>query len=87
MSYNAIDLRNPFSFGSVTTAGGAAAEAITISGIQTTDTAIVTLQDDGTNNVTILTAKITAADTLTVTFSGDPSSDAIVSYVAFRPKA
>lgn len=64
-----------------TTSGGAAAEAVTITGIDTADVALVTLADNGTNNVTLTTAEITAANTLTITFSGDPSSDAVV-YIA-----
>jgi hypothetical protein len=50
----------------------------------TTDIVIVSLKDAGTNVVYILTAKITAADTLTVTFDADPGADAIISYVILR---
>ena len=66
-----------------TTAGGAAAEAISISGVLSSDQVFVNVQDDGTNNVTILKA-VPSADTVTVTFSGDPSSDAIVSVLVIR---
>lgn len=67
-----------------TTAGGAAAEAITVTGAATTDIPFVTMQDDGTSNVTIVSAAITA-NTLTVTFSADPGSDTIISYQILRP--
>jgi hypothetical protein len=39
--------------------------------------------DDGTNNVTGVSA-VAASGGITVTFSGDPGSDAIISYCAFR---
>lgn len=66
-----------------TTTGGAAAEAITVTGALSTDLAFVQLVDDGTNNVTVLNAVMTA-DTLTVTFSADPSNDAIINYQIVR---
>ena len=67
-----------------TTTGWAAAEAITITGLLTTDIPLVTLQDDWTSNVTLTTAKITANWTLTVTFSADPGSDTIISIGIMR---
>lgn len=66
-----------------TTAGGAAAEAITISGLLATDIATVTLQTAGATPRTISKAACTA-DTLTITFSGDPSTDHVVAYTVFR---
>lgn len=69
-----------------TTTGGAAAEAITVTGAAVTDIPFVTLQNDGTNNVTIASAVITA-NTLTVTFSGDPGNDTIISYAILRAVA
>lgn len=66
-----------------TTTGGAAAEAITVTGALSTDLAFVQLVDDGTNNVTVLNAVMTA-DTLTVTFSADPGNDAIINYQIVR---
>lgn len=67
-----------------TTAWGAAAEDITVTGALTSDIVLVTLADNGTNDVTILTAIISAANTLTVTFSADPGDDSIVSYLILR---
>jgi len=67
-----------------TTAGGGAGEAITITGLATTDLAFVQMVDDGTNNVTIIDA-VATANTLTITFSGDPGNDAIVNYQILRP--
>jgi|ETNvirenome_6_85_1030632.scaffolds.fasta_scaffold01699_5 hypothetical protein len=69
-----------------TTSGGAAAEAITVTGALSTDKVSVTLVDDGTNNVTIAKAVMTT-NTLTVTFSGDPSNDTIIDYEIFRAAA
>ncbi len=67
----------------VTTAGGSATEALTVAGVTTASKIIATLKDDGSNNVTIKTAKATGANTVTVVFSGDPSNDAIVAILAF----
>lgn len=66
-----------------TTTGGAAAEAITVTGALATDLAFVQLVDDGTNNVSVLSAAVTA-DTLTVTFSADPGADAVINYQLLR---
>lgn len=65
------------------TTGGAAAEAITVTGALNTDLAFVQLADDGTNNVAVLSAAVTA-DTLTVTFSADPGADAKIYYQIVR---
>ena len=69
--------------GQITTGGGGAAEAETISGVASTDFAICTMVDQGTNTVTLLIAVCTL-NTLTVTFSGDPGADAIYNYMIFR---
>ena len=66
-----------------TTTGGAAAEAITVTGALNTDLAFVQLVNDGTNNVSVLNAVVTA-DTLTVTFSADPGADAVINYQIVR---
>lgn len=66
-----------------TTAGGAAAEAITVTGALATDLAFVQMVDPGTNTVSVVQAVVTA-NTLTVTFSADPGNDAIVNYQIVR---
>lgn len=66
-----------------TTTGGAAAEAITVTGALNTDLAFVQLVNDGTANVSVLSAVVTA-NTLTVTFSADPGNDAIINYQIIR---
>lgn len=71
-------------FGQVTTAGGAAAEAITVTGaVAATDRAFVQVVDNGTNNVTVLQAVVTT-NTLTVTFSADPGADCVINYQLIR---
>ncbi len=72
--------------GQPTTAGGGAAEAITVTGALATDLAFVQMVDDGTNNVTIVNAVVTA-DTLTVTFSADPGNDTVINYQLLRAAA
>lgn len=72
--------------GSATTAGGAAAEDIAVAGALVTDLAFVQVSDDGTNNVTVLSA-IAAADKITVTYSGNPGADLDISYQLLRATA
>lgn len=69
--------------GQPTTVGGAAAEAITVTGALSTDLAFVQMVNDGTNNTTIVNAVVTA-NTLTVTFSADPGADAVINYQIVR---
>lgn len=68
----------------VTTVGGAAAEAFTVTGaVGATDRAFVQVVDDGTANVTVLQAVVTD-NTLTVTFSANPGNDTIINYQIIR---
>lgn len=66
-----------------TTVGGAASEAISIPGILASDLADIQMVNDGANNVTALQAACTA-NTLTVTFSGNPGGDAVINYWIYR---
>jgi hypothetical protein len=71
----------------VTTVGGAAAEAFTVTGaVAATDRAFVQVVNDGTANVTVLQAVVTS-NTLTVTFSADPGNDAVINYQIIRAAA
>lgn len=84
-------IQGAFPFGAMfaaeyTTVGGAAAEAISVPGVLASDVVICSLAAKGATPRTILTAA-TTADTITVTFSGDPSTDHVVSYVVFRAQA
>ncbi len=69
--------------GSYTTLGGSATEAQTLSGVAATDVVTATLQVKGATPRTILTTAPTL-NTITYVFSGDPSTDHVVSYVVFR---
>lgn len=72
--------------GQDTTVGGAAAEAFVIPGVLVTDLAFIQVVNDGTNNRTVLQAVCTA-NTLTVTFSGDPGADLVFNYQIIRNAA
>lgn len=68
----------------VTTVGGAATEAFTVTGaVAATDRAYVQVVNNGTANVSVLEAVVTA-NTLTVTFSGNPGADTIINYQLIR---
>lgn len=62
-------------------AGGV--NTITVTGALNTDLAFVQVVDNGTANVTVLQAAVTA-DTLTITYSADPGTDAIINYQIVR---
>jgi len=71
----------------VTTVGGAAAEAFTVTGaVGATDRAFVQVVNDGTGNVTVLQAVVTD-NTLTVTFSANPGNDTVINYQIIRAVA
>lgn len=72
--------------GKATTAGGAAAEVVAVAGVVAGDIVIATLQTKGSTPRTIVTA-IPSTDAITVTFSGDPSTDHVVSYLVLRAAA
>jgi len=72
--------------GSFTTAGGDAAETISVPGALNTDIAIVTLKAKGSTPRTILTA-VAATDGITLEFSGDPAADHVVAYQILRATA
>lgn len=70
--------------GTHTTAGGAAAEAITISGVLATDIAFVNY--GATNDTDVITKAVCTTNTLTVTCSADPSTAHSIHYVVIRPR-
>lgn len=69
--------------GQHTTAGGDASESATASGVLATDIAVAVIEDNGTNNVTLLQTAA-ASNAVNFTLSGDPSTDAIINWVVFR---
>lgn len=72
--------------GKFTTLGGDATEVITVTGLAATDVVVVTVQTAGGTPRSVVDA-IPTTNTLTVTMSGDPSTDHILSYVAWRATA
>lgn len=71
--------------GKYTTTGGAATEAQTIAGLLSTDIVVATLQAHSSTQTLILA--VPTSNTLTYTFSADPSSSTIVSYSVMRAAA
>lgn len=73
--------------GTLTSVGGAAAEAFAIVGaVAATDRIYVTLTNQGPNTVTILKS-VLANDSVTVTFSANPGAGAILNYQVIRAAA
>ncbi len=71
----------------VTTVGGAAAEAFSVPGaLAASDRAFVEVVSNGAADVTVLQAVVTN-DTLTVTFSANPSNDVVINYQIIRAAA
>lgn len=73
-----------FAAGTHTTTGGAAAEAITVTGAQAGDKAIVCYSATDDNDV--IRQAVVTANTLTVTCDNDPSTTHGVHYVVLRPR-
>jgi hypothetical protein len=69
--------------GTFTTAGGDAAESITVAGATATDIAIVTVKTAGVSPVSIVAAAA-GTDAIAVTMSADPSTDHVLQYTVFR---
>lgn len=74
---------NVIATGLFTTAGGDATESITVTGALATDTAIVTVNTEGGTPRTV-TKAVATTDAITVTLSGDPSTDHVLNYVLLR---
>lgn len=72
--------------GQHTTAGGDTAETATVTGALATDIAIASIEDNGTNNVTLLQTAA-ATDAVNFTMSADPSTDCIINYMVLRAAA
>lgn len=72
--------------GFFTTVGGDATESIVAAGVLDTDLVQVTLHTPGVTPRTILSAA-SAADAITVTMSGDPSTDHVLQYIVLRAAA
>ena len=73
-----------FAAGTHVTAGGAAAEAITVAGVLATDIAFVNY--GATNDTDTISDVVCTANTVTVTCSADPSTAHSLHYVVLRPR-
>lgn len=75
-----------FIIGSVkhVTTGGSPSETVTITNVDANSGIQATLNDNGTNNVTLVSADYSGANTVTVIFSADPGNDAVVTVTATR---
>ena len=73
-----------FAAGTATTAGGAAAEAITVSGVLATDIAFACYS--ATDDTDTISDVVCSANTVTVTCSADPSTTHGLHYVVLRPR-
>ena len=73
-----------FAAGTHTTVGGAAAEAITVTGTLATDIAFACYS--ATNDTDLISDVVCSADTVTVTCSADPSTAHGLHYVVLRPR-
>lgn len=69
--------------GTHTTAGGDATESITVTGAVATDKALVYVSTVGSTPRTV-SAYTCASDAITVTMSGDPSTDHVLTYMVWR---
>lgn len=69
--------------GKRTTLGGSASETFTVTGVAATDIVLATIQAQGATPRTLLTAA-PGTNQITLVFSGDPSTDHIVSYSVLR---
>ena len=74
---------NVLAAGTFTTVGGDATESITVTGAASGDIAIVTLKTAGAVPRTITTASV-GTNAITVTMSGDPSTDHVLQYIVVR---
>lgn len=70
--------------GTVTTAGGAAAEVVTVANVASTDIVYVGIKAVGATPRTIVSAAA-GTGSITVTFSGDPSNDHVLYYIVVPP--
>jgi hypothetical protein len=81
VSQNESKSKNYIEFsGKATTIGGAASEDISITGVKDSQICNVFMIQEGAIPVTVKSA-ICAENKITITFSGDPSDDHIISYL------
>ena len=81
---NCVPTYDIFAAGTHTTAGGAAAEAITVTGVLATDIAFAIYS--ATDDTDTISDVLCSANTVTVTCSADPSTTHGIHYVVLRPR-
>lgn len=69
--------------GNFTTVGGDATESISLSGVTSSDLAIVLLKTAGATPRTIVSSAA-GTDAVSVVMSGDPSTDHVLTYLVLR---
>jgi hypothetical protein len=79
------DARVRFS-GILSTVGGSAVETFTVNGLATTDVVSVTINASGATPVDVLACHVSAANTLEVTFTSNPSSDHKINVTVWEGK-
>lgn len=67
--------------------GGDATETVSISGALTSDIVIASMEEDGTNDVTLAAARVSSSGTVTITLDQNPGTDARVSGMVIRPNS
>ena len=72
--------------GSFTTLGGDASESITVTGVVSSDVVVVTVKTAGATPRSVVAAAA-GTDAISVTMSGDPSTDHVLAYVVYRAAA
>lgn len=85
LRYRCIPQWDVFAAGQATSVGGDTTETVTVTGARTSDLVFVTHSDSGDTD-TIVSATISAANTLTITVSDNPSTTHEYSYVVLRPR-
>lgn len=72
--------------GEVTTAGGDASESETVSGVLATDLVVGSIHTEGSTPVT-LDRIVASTNTISSTWSADPSTDHVYTYIVYRAVA
>lgn len=73
--------------GLFTTTAGSSTQTLTVTGAAVGDVVTATMNTRGATPRGIESKKVTAANTVTFEFSGDPGNDHVVNVVLFKPKS
>jgi hypothetical protein len=75
----------PFAAERKTSVGGAALEVIFLAGAKIGDIVFAVIDTEGAVPVSIVSAKATAENEVSVEFSADPSNDHVIGLVVYKP--